>query len=294
MDIGDLKIFEAVARLGRMNRAAAEVNTVQSNVTARIKALEADLGCMLFERHARGVSLTAAGERLLPYAASAAQLLADARRAVSDDGVPRGLLTIGSLETTAALHLTPLLAGYATEYPEVDLVLRTGTTRELIAEVLEGRVDGAYVCGPVGHIELLEEVMFREELIMLAAPDVASLDEVMKKGEVRIVVLRDGCSYRQMLEGLLARRGITVARRLEFGTLEAIFGCVAAGLGITLLPRALIGPVWNAGRVSLHPLPPVDANVDTVFIRRRGSPSSSALKAFLAHTAGRFKTAEAA
>ena len=58
MDTGDLKVFEAVARLGGMNRAAAELNTVQSNVTARIKALEADLGCVLFERHARGVSLT--------------------------------------------------------------------------------------------------------------------------------------------------------------------------------------------------------------------------------------------
>jgi LysR family transcriptional regulator, cell division regulator len=122
VDTGDLKIFEAVARLGGMNRAAAELNTVQSNVTARIKALEADLGCVLFERHARGVSLTAAGQRLLPYADSAARLLADARRAVRDDGVPRGLLTIGSLETTAALRLTPLLAGYAAEYPEVDLV----------------------------------------------------------------------------------------------------------------------------------------------------------------------------
>src|SRR3984893_8268454 len=190
-----------------MNRAAAELNTVQSNVTAEIKALEGDLGCVLFERRARGVSLTAAGQRLLPYADRAARLLADARSVVRDDGVPRGLLTIGSLETTAALRLTPLLAGYAAEYPEVDLVLRTGTTRELIGEVLEGRVDGAYVCGPVGHTELLEEVMFREELIMLAAPDVASSDEVMKKGEARIVVLRAGCSYRQILEALLARRG---------------------------------------------------------------------------------------
>jgi len=293
VDTGDLKVFEAVARLGGMNRAAAELNTVQSNVTAHIKALEADLGCVLFERHARGASLTAAGQRLLPYADRAARLLADARNAVRDDGVPRGLLTIGSLETTAALRLTPLLASYAAEYPEVDLVLRTGTTRELIGQALEGRVEGAFVCGPVAHAELLEQVMFREELIMLAAPSVLP-DEVMKSGEVRLVVLRAGCSYRQMLEALLARRGITVARRLEFGTLEAIFGCVAAGLGITLLPRALIGRVWSAGRVSVHPLAPADARVDTVFIRRRDAPSSSALKAFLVCTAGRFKTAEAA
>jgi LysR family transcriptional regulator, cell division regulator len=294
MDTGDLRIFEAVARLGGMNRAAAALNTVQSNVTARVKALEADLGCVLFERRRTGVSLTAAGRRLLPYADDAARLLTDARRAVRDDGVPRGVLTIGSLETTAALRLTPLLAGYAADYPDVDLVLRTGTTRELIGEVLEGRVDGAFVCGPVAHADLLGEAIFREELIMLTAPNVTAQDEMWKSGEVSIVVLRAGCSYRQMLEALLARRGVTVRRQLEFGTLEAIFGCVAAGLGITLLPRALIGSVWGPGRVSLHPLPPADAMVDTVFIRRRDGFSSSALKAFVACAAGRQKTAKIA
>jgi LysR family transcriptional regulator, cell division regulator len=294
MDAGDLRIFGAVARLGGMNRAAAELNTVQSNVTARIKALEADIGCALFERHARGVTLTAAGQRLLPYVDRAARLMADARLAARDDGEPRGLLTVGSLETTAALRLTPLLAGFATDYPDVDLVLRTGTTRELVGEVLDGRVDGAFVCGPVAHPGLREEIMFREELIMLAAPGVSSLDEALRGGEVRVVVLRAGCSYRQRLEALLARRGVAVKRILEFGTLEAIFGCVAAGLGVTLLPRALIGPVWGAGQVNLHALPPQDARVETVFIRRREGFASSALKAFLAKSAEACGTAEAA
>jgi LysR family transcriptional regulator, cell division regulator len=294
MDTSDLRVFEAVARLGGMNRAAAELNTVQSNVTARIKVLETDIGCALFDRHARGATLTAAGQRLLPYADRAARLMADARRAARDDGVPRGLLTIGSLETTAALRLTPLLAGFAAEYPEVDLVLRTGTSCELISEVLEGRVEGAFVCGPVAHPELHEKAVFQEELIMLAAPGVSSLDEALAGGEARIVVLRSGCSYRQMLEALLVRRGTVVRRVLEFGTLEAIFGCVAAGLGITLLPRALIGSVWAAGRVSLHPLRPEDARVETVFIRRDDGFSSSALKAFLGAATQHFIPAAAA
>jgi DNA-binding transcriptional LysR family regulator len=290
MDTGDLKIFEAVARLGGMNRAAAELNTVQSNVTTRIKALEADIGCALFARHSRGVSLTPAGQRLLPYADRAGRLLADARRAARDDGVPHGLLTIGSLETTAALRLTPLLARYASDHPAVDLALRTGTTRELIADTLEQRVDGAFVCGPAAHPEIRSEVMFREELIMLAAPAVSSLDEALAGGAVRIVVLRAGCSYRQMLEALLARRGIAVQRQLEFGTLEAIFGCVSAGLGITMMPRALLGGVCAAARVSAHALPPADAMVETVFIRRRDGFASSALNAFLACAAGGFAT----
>jgi DNA-binding transcriptional LysR family regulator len=293
MDTGDLRVFEAVARLGGMNRAAAALNTVQSNVTARIKALEMDIGCVLFERHSRGVKLTAAGQRLLPYADRATRLMAEAREAARDDGAPRGLLTIGSLETTAALRLTPLLARFAADYPDIDLVLRTGTTRELVAEALEGRVDGAFVCGPAAHPELREEVMFREELTLLTATSVSSLDEAWS-GEVRIVVLRAGCSYRQRLETLLARRGIAVKRVLEFGTLEAIFGCVAAGLGVTLLPRALIGPVWAAGQVNLHALAAEDARVETVFIRRRDGFASSALKAFLAAATQHLMPAEAA
>ena len=282
MDAGDLKVFAAVARLGGMNRAAAALHTVQSNVTARIQALEADVGCILLERHSRGVSLTPAGQRLLPYADRVVRLLTDARQAARDDGVPGGILTIGSLETTAALRLTPLLTRYAADNPQVDLVLRTGTTRELVAEVLEQRVDGAFVCGPIAHPDLDQQVMFREELVMLTAPDGVSLDAALNGGEVRVVVLRAGCSYRQTLEALLARRGIVVQRQLEFGTLEAIFGCVSAGLGITLLPRSLVGGVWDAGRVAVHALPAEDAMVETVFIRRCGGFISSALRAFLA------------
>jgi DNA-binding transcriptional LysR family regulator len=283
MDTADLKVFEAVARTGGMNRAATELHTVQSNVTARIRALESELGCSLFDRHSRGVALTGAGERLLPYARRLAWLLADAARAARDDGQPRGPLTIGSLETTAALRLSPLIASYAAACPEVDLVLRPGTTAELIAAVLERRLEGAFVCGPVAHQSLIEQTMFEEELAILAAPGLASIELATQGGIARIVVLRAGCSYRQRLEMLLARRGIAVPRLMEFGTLEAIFGCVAAGLGITLLPRALIGPVWLAGRVSLHRLPPEEALVTTVFIHRREAHLSSALRAFLDH-----------
>ena len=294
MDISDLKIFETVARCGGMKRAATDLHTVQSNVTARIKVLETDIGCALFDRHSRGVSLTPAGRRLLPYAEQAVRLLSDAKRAARDDGTPRGALAIGSLETTAALRLTPLLSRYAAENSEVDLTLHTGTTRELIAAVAEQRLDGAFVCGPATHPALEEQTMFREELVVLASPDVQSLNAAFKTGVVRTVVLRVGCSYRQMLETLLARRAIVVERQLEFGTLEAIFGCVGAGLGITLLPRALVGGVIEAGRVSVHRLPRTDAVVDTVFIRRRGAFASSALRAFLECAVSGFTPARAA
>ncbi|MGA9867781.1 MAG: LysR family transcriptional regulator [Acetobacteraceae bacterium] len=110
MDAADLRLFEAVARSGGMGRAAAELHTVQSNVTARVKALEAELGTALFIRHSRGVTLAPGGHRLLPYAFRIAKLLAEAKRAVADDGAARGPLVLGSLETASALRLPRILA----------------------------------------------------------------------------------------------------------------------------------------------------------------------------------------
>lgn len=281
MDTTDLRVFEAVARLGGMGRAAAELHTVQSNVTARIRAIEAELGVALFDRHARGVTLTAAGRRLLPYAARAQRLVAEAVAAARDDGTPRGPLVIGSLETTAALHLAPMLAAYGRAYPEVDLVLRTGTTQEMVAEVQAERMDGAFVCGPVEHPALVTELAFREELSLMSAPGIPSLRLALAPEGLRIVVLRAGCSYRQRLEALLARRGVIGPRLLEFGTLEAIFGAVEAGLGVTLLPTRLVPRVLAAGRIALHALPAAEARVETVFVRHRQMRVSSALAAFL-------------
>jgi LysR family transcriptional regulator, cell division regulator len=282
MDAADLRVFEAVARLGGMSRAAAELNTVQSAVTARIRGLEEELGTALFERHSRGVIPTAAGRRLLPYAARVASLLADARRAAIDDGRPQGQLNVGSLETTAALRLSPVLSAYAAAWPEVDLVLTTGTTCELIEAVLAHRLEGAFVCGPVDHPELEEQAVFREELIVVTSPTVRALEQLRGQARLKIVVLRAGCSYRQRLESLLAARGIVGVRLLEFGTLDSILACVGAGIGITLLPRIVVEAAARDGRVALHRLPKAEAEVDTVFIRRRDAFVSSALAAFLA------------
>ena len=283
MDAADLRVFEAVARLGGMSRAAVELNTVQSNVTARIRRLEDELGTALFQRHSRGVTLTAAGRRLLPYARRMGNLLADARRAAIDDGKPTGQLNVGSLETTAALRLSPVLSAYAAAWPEVDLVLTTGTTCELIDAVLEHRLEGAFVCGPVDHPDLHEQSAFREQLVVVTAPSVRSLDQLGAQDRLKIVVLRAGCSYRQRLESLLATRGIVGVRLLEFGTLDSILACVGAGIGVTLLPRIVVEAAAQDGRVALHGLPAAEAEVETLFIRRHDAFVSSALAAFLEH-----------
>lgn len=282
MEYSDLRVFEAVARHGSMNRAAVELNTVQSNVTARVRALEDQVGSPLFDRSRRGVVLTAAGHRLLPYVTRLAALLKEAKEAARDDGRPRGSLRIGSLETTAALRLPPVLTAYAQAYPEVGLMVTTGTSCSLVEDVLAHRLDGAFVAGPVHHADLLEEPAFREELMVVTSPSLRHLDDLAQQRELKIIVFRHGCSYRQRLENILAQRGIQTATPLEFGSLDAILGCVAAGVGITLLPKAVVAPARKDGLVLTHELPADEARVATMFIHRSDVYASSALNAFLA------------
>ena len=123
--------------------------------------------------------------------------------------------------------------------------------------------------------------MFREELVVVTAPAIKGLQEIGRTGGVKLLVLRVGCSYRQRLETLLASRGIADARTQEFGSLDAIVSCVSAGIGITLLPRGVVTAAARAGEVALHALPPEEATVDTLFIRRRDGYVTSALTAFM-------------
>ena len=279
MDAGDLRVFEAVARLGGMNKAAAELNTVQSNVTSRIRLLEERIGTPLFRRHTRGVALTAAGERLLPYARQIARLLAEAKRAVEDDGSPKGKLVIGSLETTAAYRLPPVVSHYAAAFPAVSLSLRTATNTDLIDSVLTHKLDGAFVCGPIAHPEIAQDEVFREELV-IATPYGRKRFGTLVDGRLKILVKGAGCAYRQRFEAMLERDRVAFDI-IEFGTLDAIIGCVSAGLGETMLPRSVLDAAQREKKISLHALASKDALARTFFIRRKNGLLSSALASFV-------------
>jgi DNA-binding transcriptional LysR family regulator len=285
MELSDLKTFAAVARCGGITRAAGELNTVQSNVTNRIRALETEIGTPLFERHARGMTLTDAGRRLLPYADRLNALSNEALAAARDDGVAKGPLAIGSMETTAAVRLPPLLAQFHQRHPEVQLSLRTGPTALLAEAVIANALDGAFVAGPIDHPDLMSTVAFNEELVLLTArrwKTLAALRAGTPASGPTILVFRTGCSYRQRLEQLMSELGWPTAARLEFGTLDGIIGCVAADMGVTLLPRAVAERSDQAGIVRMHTLSGPRRRVETLFIRRRAAHEGTALRSFLA------------
>lgn len=281
MELTDLQTFAAVARTGGITRAAEQLNTVQSNVTQRIKALEAEIGAALFERHSRGMTLTGAGRRLLPYAQRMAALSREAMLAARDDGEPKGPLAIGSMETTAAVRLPTLLADFHRRFPAVRLSLRTATTADLVAAVLEGSLDGAFVAGPVAHADLNATLAFREELVLVTARHLTSLAELRAatpESGPTALVFRTGCTYRQRLEQVLTEFGWPSATRFELGTLDGMIGCVAAGMGVTLLPRAVAG---KNDTVRVHSLGSAQSRVETLFVTRRAAHDYSALRGFI-------------
>jgi len=285
MELSDLVTFSTVARLGGITRAAHELNTVQSNVTNRVKALEAEIGTRLFERHSRGMALTGAGRRLLPYAQRMAALSREAVLAARDDGEPAGPLAIGSMETTAAVRLPSLLAEFHRRFPAVQLTLRTAPTADLIAAVLNGALDGAFVAGPIDHSELTATIAFREELVLVTArrwTSLAALRAGTPESGPTALVFRTGCTYRQRLEQVLSEFGWPSAARFELGTLDGMIGCVAADMGVTLLPRAVVERYDLGGDVRIHALGAALSRVDTVLIQRRSAHPYSALRGLAA------------
>ncbi len=288
MNSTDLKFFMAVADTGAIGRAASVLNTVQSNVTNRIRALELALNVPLFYRGSRGVTLTKAGERLLPYARQVTRLLADAEQSVRCEGAPRGPLRIGSLETTAALRLPALLTSFADLHPDVDIELETGSTEFLIKHVVERKLEGAFVSGPITHEDLATIPVLEEELVLVGSarvPNCADLLATLSTNRgARVLVFRTGCSYRSRLEMFLAAQGLVQARRMEFGTLDGILACVEAGMGVTMIPRVVAEPLHKAGRVSMHRMPGDVGRAQTLLTYRTDSILTAAFEAFVSHT----------
>lgn len=277
MDLAGLRVVKAVADTGSVSRAAETLNCVQSNVTARLKRLEEDLGVPLFLRLSRGMAPTPAGRVLADYADRVLRLVAQARDAVADAAGRGGRLAVGTMETTAAVRLPPILARFHAENPDVELTIVPGPTETMLGEVLAGRIDGAFVSGAVEHPELVSQPVFDEELV-LVEPVCGITSE---SGRNTLLAFRRGCAYRARAETAMREAGRVPCRLMEFGSLEAILGCVGAGMGVTVLPRAVVEREPWRGLFTARPLPPELAHMPTRFVRRADSVETVALRAFL-------------
>jgi DNA-binding transcriptional LysR family regulator len=278
MDLVELQIFKAVAESGGITKAASRLHRVQSNVTTRIKQLERRLGTRLFHRQNRKLVLSSEGRVLLAYADRLLRLSAEAQAAVRK-GTPQGVLRIGSLESTAATRLPPLLARYHRTYPEVRLELVTGTTGALVTRVLHGDLEAAFVAEPFTASGLETLHAFTEELVLICPKKF----DIKNEPHAAILAFAAGCSYRRRLEAWLARAKIAPERIMEYGSYHAIVACVAAGAGVAVVPRSVLDSIRNKLAIETKILPRETAIAKTYLVWRTGHQSAAldALKADL-------------
>jgi LysR family transcriptional regulator, cell division regulator len=278
MDIHDLTVFAAAARHGSVTKAAQSLSTVQSNVTTRIRLLESELRVQLFHRNHRGITLTRKGQQLLPYAQQMLSLVEHARAAMSDAHDVRGTLQIGALQSTASARLPEVLKAYAARHARVDISVETGSSAELVDKVLESRLDGAFVSGFEDHPALDVVTSFVEELVIITPTTCRSVRAYLNEATLpKLLVFKVGCHYRQRLERYLGSEGASALTLMEFGTIDGIIGCVAAGLGVSMLPRSVIERSARRNEVAVHRLAKAHRYVETQFVTHKAHVRSLAL-----------------
>ena len=271
MELVALRTFQAVVEEGGILAASRKLNTVQSNVTGRIRRLEEELGAELFFRKGRGLELAPSGKVLLDYARRMLMLERQTSAAIRLVGESAGELRIGAMETFAALHLPSALKAVRNEHPGLDLRVSTDTTSTLTEKVLDHKLDCAFVAGPVIHPDLQFDELVIEELVQVHA---AGTDPVL----LPLILFREGCAYRTRALAWQRAQGHAVADAMEFGTLEGILGCIAVGLGWTLMPRRVVEQSSHAADLVIETVPDEFSLVPTGMIYLREARTMAALK----------------
>jgi DNA-binding transcriptional LysR family regulator len=273
MHTESLNIFLAVAQCGSVSKAASQLGRVPSNVTTRIQQLERDMGCTLFARTGKRMTLTEKGHGFMAYAQQILALESEARQHLSDQG-HGGLLRIGTMESTAASRLPHLLQTYAGRHPAVHLRMRTGASWPLVQDVLAHSLDCAFVALDaqpesqhyIQETGLQTQIIWQEQLVLLLPPGemAAAPAHVVSR---TLIAFPEGCSYRR-----LAKQALQAEPHLgwivhDIPSYHAMIACVAAGMGVALLPESVLAlSVANAAHLRYFPV----CQADTALLWRCG------------------------
>jgi DNA-binding transcriptional LysR family regulator len=280
-----LVYFLAVADSGRFVQAAAEVRIAQPTLSRQIQTLEDDLGETLFTRGRDHVTLTAAGETLLPLARRIVADVETARFEIAElAGLRRGRLRVGATPSICVGVLADVLAVFHDSYPGISLQIREGGSQDLVADLEDGQLDLALVIHqqdragvagrpssgragararagrsgppPVGDTPLRLTPVLREELVAISAAGGRSgLDEalgdhagIVELARHPLVVNRPGYELREVVLSACAAAGVTPRIAVEGGEMDAVLRMVEAGLGIAIVPSLVL-----TGRHGLRP-----------------------------------------
>ena len=281
MNTNDLNIFEAVAHHGSFTKAAEAMFTVQSNVTTRIKSLEQEFGAQLFTRNNRKVELTQDGEKLIHYIKQFNHILDEAKRSIGKSDIVKGQVKVGFLETMMTLKGPGLVNELATKFPFVDLDFKSSMKVNLINDVLNYKLDAAFIPAPVDIAEL-KQIKIKDERVVIVAPsDCENLDSLLKKIPLKTIVFDQGCVFRAKLDSWLVSKGISQYHKTVMNSIEGVVNFIESGIGFSVLPEEIISKFYTKRNIRTFHLPKDLGLMTTILVYRKDVPLSPALKAFI-------------
>ena len=245
MEVRQLQIFRTLAEELNFTRTAEKVHTVQSNVTAQIKALEDELGVPLFDRLGRRVTLTDAGRRFQPFAEQALKAMEQGERAIRNGDEPSGPLRISAPETVLTYRLPPILHSFRDRFPHVEVIFRPQSDTTLAVELENGKLDLVIgMCDTLSNPAHKSIRFHTERIFLLGEPN----HPLVKRRTVKpadlagqqLLLTEAGCGYRAKLDRILALQNVRPGHITEFSSVEAIKQCVCAGMGLALLPAIAV------------------------------------------------------
>jgi DNA-binding transcriptional LysR family regulator len=242
-DLPDLRLVAAIADTGSLTRAAEQVHLAPSSASHRLTQLEAGIGVALFDRHARGLTPTAAGESLLRHAR---QVFAQLEQMHADLApYAAGLLSqVTVFANTNAINcfLPGDLGDFLREHPRLRVSLEEQPSPAIIRAVAAGQVDIGVVADE-GGLDGLEVRPYRRDRLVLVVPpghplagrDAVAFAEVLAEP---FVCLHAGSAIHTFMMNHAARLGGRLDVRIQVRGFHAVCRMVAAGVGIGMVPRS--------------------------------------------------------
>ncbi|MEO6830093.1 MAG: LysR family transcriptional regulator [Acidobacteriaceae bacterium] len=258
MDLQQLRVFRVAARSNGFTHASEQLNLSQSTISQHIKHLEEALGCPLFLRVGKRVHLNDAGKLLLQYSDKIFQEIKNAEMAVSEmSTLQRGTIRLGVGATTLIYLLPKILTRFNKRYPQIELIVVTGSTEVLMQSVFMQTIDLAVVMQPIIPPPSIRIVpILKEELVVcLNASHPLATKGVLDAADLKplpFITYLPGTAMQVLLESYFEAMNINPRVTMELENIEAIKSLVSVGLGTSVLPRCSIP--GNNQNVSLKAL----------------------------------------
>ncbi|MET8847802.1 LysR substrate-binding domain-containing protein [Amycolatopsis sp. NPDC004625] len=245
MQFHQLAYFVAVAEHRHFTRAAEQMRVAQPSLSQQIRALEHDLGAPLFHRIRGNVSLTEAGETLLPIARRILAEAETARLAIRElDELDRGRVRLGAPPSLCTGLLPAMLAAFRRRYPGIQLELHESGSGDLRQRLAEGALDLALLAGArtTADAGLTATPLLLEELVVISpAPLAGDRLGIEELADVPLVMFRRGYDVREATVNACRAAGFEPSFAIEGGEMDAVLELVRAGVGAAVVPRTVAG-----------------------------------------------------